>query len=99
MARHLFLVKKKLRQLAFEQLVHKTRFNLLHFGTNVIPWKDTLVPVTQDSISTMLEWVGQLEAEGSTNTLGVLKKAISMPGVEAIYLLTDGRYVCMYRLL
>lgn len=97
MARHLFLVKKKLRQLAFEQLVHKARFNLIHFGTEVIPWKDTLVPVTQESISTMLEWVGQIEAEGSTNTLGVLKKAMSIPGVQAIYLITDGRYVYAMR--
>jgi hypothetical protein len=32
-----------------------------------------------------------LLAEGSTNTLGALEVAMSVPEAEAVYLLTDGR--------
>ena len=91
MADHLPLVKRKLRQLALEQLVHKSRFTVIHFGTEVAAWRDTLVPVTADNITSMIDWVMILEAGGSTNTLGALKKAVGTAGVEAIYLLTDGR--------
>ena len=36
-------------------------------------------------------WVSGLQADGSTNTSQALKVAYQMDGVEAIYLLTDGR--------
>lgn len=36
-------------------------------------------------------WVNGLEADGSTNTLQALQVTYQMDGVEAIYLLTDGR--------
>ena len=93
MVEHLPLVKRKLRQLALEQLIHKARFSIIQFGTNVISWRDNLVPVTTDAITSMVDWVMLLEAEGSTNTLEALKKAVSTTGVDAIYLLTDGRCI------
>ena len=92
MAEHLPLVKRKLRQLALEQLAHKSRFTVMHFGTEVMAWKNSLSSVTPDSISSMIDWLMILEAEGSTNTLGALRKAVGVAGVEAIYLLTDGRW-------
>ena len=95
MSGHLSLVKKKLRQLIHEQMIHKAGFSVLHFGSEVVSWKDHLVPASPQSISSVVEWVWSLEAEGSTNTLEALKRAARMPEVEAVYLLTDGRYSYM----
>ena len=36
-------------------------------------------------------WVNGLVADGSTNTLQALQVTYQMDGVEAMYLLTDGR--------
>ncbi len=91
MEEHLPLVKRKLRQLALEQLIHKSRFTIVQFGTDVLSWREKLVPVSTDNITSMIEWVMLLEAEGSTNTLEALRKAIGITGVDAVYLLTDGR--------
>lgn len=49
------------------------------------------MPPTSQSLSAARQWVASLEAGGSTDTLGVLKMALSIDRVEAIYLLTDGR--------
>jgi hypothetical protein len=89
--KRLKLIKRKLYQLLVEQLSHKTSFNLIQFNTEVICWRDHLVPVSQQNIASAKEWIDGLTASGSTNTLDALKKATSTKGVEGIYLLTDGR--------
>ena len=50
-----------------------------------------MVPVAAQSLSAARQWVLMLEAGGSTDTLGVLRKALAMEEAEAVYLLTDGR--------
>ena len=42
--------------------------------------------MSTDNITSMIEWVMLLEAEGSTNTLEALRKAIGITGVDV-----DGR--------
>ena len=93
------LIKRKLRQLLREQILHKTAFNLIQFSTDVIKWRDHLVPTTPQNISAAREWIDGMGVSGSTNTLEALQEALSISGAEAVYFLTDGRYytcTCTY---
>ena len=88
---HLPLVRHKFQQLLKEQLVHKKQFTILHFSSEVNSWRSRLVPVSAHTLDSALQWVGSLQAEGSSNTLDALKLATSIPGVQGVYFLTDGR--------
>ena len=74
-----------------QQLRHKQHFNLIQFSSEVLSWREYLVPPAAQNLSSAHQWVTQLQAGGSTDTLGVLRKAMGMDGVEGVYLLTDGR--------
>lgn len=74
-----------------EQLPQKKEFTIVHFNTTVHPWRGSLVPTSPQNLQAVAQWVQNLLAEGSTNTLGALEVAMSVPDAEAVYLLTDGR--------
>ena len=74
-----------------EQLSFKKEFTLIHFNSEVHPWRSSLVPTSPQNLDAVGQWVEGLLAEGSTNTLGALEVAMSVREVEAVYLLTDGR--------
>lgn len=74
-----------------EQLCEKKEFTLLHFNSQVELWKDQMVSTTEENLQAASQWVDGLKAKGSSNTMYALIKALSVPDVEAIYLLTDGR--------
>ncbi|XP_033127520.1 von Willebrand factor A domain-containing protein 3B-like isoform X2 [Anneissia japonica] len=91
MENHLNLVKDRLYRLMQEQLRHKMKFNLIQFGSRAHSWRDRMVDVNEDSLQSAWQWVRGLKVTGSTNTLAALKIALSDPGTQAVYLLTDGR--------
>ena len=74
-----------------EQLCHKQAFTVLHFGSSVQAWSESLVPPLQENLQAVWRWVQGLTAQGSTNTQAALSAAMSVPGAQAVYLLTDGR--------
>lgn len=74
-----------------EQLSRKKAFTLVHFNCEVYPWRETLVPTSPQNLQAVGQWVCGLLAEGSTNTLGALEVAMTVPDAQAVYLLTDGR--------
>lgn len=75
-----------------EQLRHKRSINVVTFNNAVSKWRETLAPVTDESMQSMWQFVRELESSGTTDTLGALRAALADRGdVEAIYLLTDGR--------
>lgn len=74
-----------------EQLSQKKEFTLMHFNSEVHPWRSSLVPTSPQNLQAVGQWVQGLLAEGSTNTLGALQEAMSVREAEAVYLLTDGR--------
>ncbi len=84
-------VKKKLKMLIEEQLRTKQRFNLVSFNSKITPWRERSVEVDQHNIQSAFDWIDALTAEGTTNTLGAIKFALTDAKNEAIYLLTDGR--------
>ncbi len=84
-------VKDKLKALLHEQLKAKTRFNLVSFNTRVTAWRDRMVEVDDYSLQSAINWIGGLTADGTTNTLGAIRFALSDLNTEAVYLLSDGR--------
>ncbi|XP_038055504.1 von Willebrand factor A domain-containing protein 3B-like [Patiria miniata] len=91
MENHLGLVKEKLYKLMQEQLRHKSRFNLVKFGSRSMSWRDRMVEVNESSLQSAWQWVRNLSISGSTNTLAALKTALGDVNTQAVYLLTDGR--------
>ena len=49
-----------------------------------------MVEVDEFNTSSALEWINNLNAQGTTNTLGAIRFALSDLNTEAIYLLSDG---------
>ncbi|XP_027512563.1 von Willebrand factor A domain-containing protein 3A isoform X1 [Corapipo altera] len=85
-------VTKELTSLIWEQLRrNEVRFNLLRFAENTESWKECLVEATDESCHDAVQWVSKFHAHGNTCILTALQKALSFQGVEALYLLTDGR--------
>ena len=80
-----------------EQLKSKQRFNLLAYNTKVYPWRDRMVEVDEFNMKNAMDWINNLNAQGSTNTLGAIRFALGDLNTEAIYLLSDGRpdQVCL----
>lgn len=75
-----------------EQLRHKRSINVVTFNNAVTKWRETLSPVTDETLQAMWQFVRELETAGTTDTLGALRTALADRGdVEAIYLLSDGR--------
>ncbi|XP_054992066.1 von Willebrand factor A domain-containing protein 3A [Sorex araneus] len=92
MGAHLQQVKTELVLLIWEQLrTHCDSFNLLSFADGVQLWQETLVKTTEAACREAMQWVTQLSAQGSTSILEALLKAFSLPDVQALYLLTDGK--------
>lgn len=89
--KRLGLIKRKLNQLLKEQILNKTSFNLIQFSSTVSSWRDHLAPANNQNLLAAKEWINGLTTSGSTDTLSALRKAMSIDGIEAIYLLTDGR--------
>ncbi len=70
------------------------RFNVITFGTEVLPFRDDLVELTPATQTAAREFVENIAAHGQTNIAGALAKALTgkaAPGRERIMIfLTDG---------
>ncbi|XP_010123548.1 PREDICTED: von Willebrand factor A domain-containing protein 3A-like, partial [Chlamydotis macqueenii] len=85
-------ITKELASLIWEQLrKNEVRFNLLTFGANTESWKECLVEATNETCHDAVQWVSKFHAYGGTCILMALQKALSFQGVEALYVLTDGK--------
>ncbi|OAF69532.1 hypothetical protein A3Q56_02638 [Intoshia linei] len=84
-------VKKKLRQLMMEQIVHVEKFNLIIFGSNMCLWSKHMITVDDTSLESALDWINNIECYGTTNIMDTLKRTLCDQEVHGIYLLTDGR--------
>ncbi|XP_062306739.1 von Willebrand factor A domain-containing protein 3B-like [Osmerus eperlanus] len=88
---HLPLLKHKIHQLIKEQLCHKSKINVVAFGSRVACWRSRLTDVNPHSLDSVCWWIKGLQAAGSTNTLEALGQAFTDRDMQAVYLLTDGR--------
>ncbi|XP_074014565.1 von Willebrand factor A domain-containing protein 3A [Numenius arquata] len=85
-------IMKELTCLIWEQLrKNEVRFNLLRFAENTESWKECLVEATDETCHDAVQWVSKFHAHGNTCILTALKKGLSFQGIEALYVLTDGK--------
>ncbi|KFQ99788.1 von Willebrand factor A domain-containing protein 3A, partial [Nipponia nippon] len=85
-------ITKELTSLIWEQLrKNEVRFNLLRFAENTESWKECLVEATDETCHDAVQWVSKFHAHGNTCILMALQKALSFQGIEALYVLTDGK--------
>lgn len=67
------------------------KVNFVSFNSKAVAWQNRLVEVDEHSLQSAWKWIQNLSCWGSTNTYAALQIALSDPGTQAIYLLTDGR--------
>ncbi|KFQ29752.1 von Willebrand factor A domain-containing protein 3A, partial [Mesitornis unicolor] len=85
-------ITKELTSLIWEQLrKNEVRFNLLRFAENTESWKECLVEATDKTCHDAVQWISKFHAHGNTCILMALQKALSFQGIQAVYLLTDGK--------
>jgi len=70
---------------------NSTEFNILPYSSSVSIWKaGGLQQGTQANIADAIAYSKRFSANGGTNIYSVLQAAWNIPGVDTIYLLTDG---------
>jgi len=69
---------------------NSTEFTVFSYSSAVSQWKPTLQKATQANITDAINFSKKFGASGGTNIYGALQLAWAVPGVDTIYLLTDG---------
>lgn len=65
-------------------------FDILTFSNDVHVFSDGLNPATPEMISRAKYFLSTIEVNGGTNLEGALQQALFMPGVNVVYVMTDG---------
>ncbi|KAL8175482.1 UNVERIFIED_CONTAM: hypothetical protein K2H54_026229 [Gekko kuhli] len=85
-------VTRELTSLIWEQLrKNQIKFNLISFAEDVVAWQECLVEATDEACHDAVQWVSTFRAHGNTSILKALQRAFHLQGVEALYVLTDGK--------
>ncbi|XP_069838086.1 von Willebrand factor A domain-containing protein 3A [Dendropsophus ebraccatus] len=93
-------LQKGLISLLWEQLRPRNIwFNLISIAENIEPWQECLVEASDDACQDALQWLSRLQPRGNTCILHALEKGFTYPGVQGVYLLTDGKADISYNLL
>jgi HEAT repeat protein len=85
-------MKEAKRQLArVESDLPKTAvFNVIHFESNVHPFRKTSAKASKKTKAAALKFVDRLEPSGATNIHDAMELAFRDQGIDTIYLLSDG---------
>ncbi len=75
---------------ALEALPEGTRFNVMPYTNEPIPWEKALVPSTKANVKRAIEWFERCHQSGRGNFYDAAMLALSDPEVDAIVALTDG---------
>ncbi|XP_077172811.1 von Willebrand factor A domain-containing protein 3A isoform X1 [Paroedura picta] len=85
-------VTRELASLIWEQLrQNQAKFNLISFAEEVVAWQECLAEATDEACHDAVQWVSTFRAHGNTSILRALQRALHLQGVEALYVLTDGK--------
>ncbi len=79
----------KLRE-ALEALPEGTRFNVVPYTGEPIPWEKALVPATKANVARAVAWFERCNARGRGNYFDAVLLAMGDPEVDAVVALTDG---------
>ena len=74
------IVKRELCRTILWALPEGAEFNIIAYGTDVIPWKRKLAESTQKNRDAACAWVERLDLSGDTNIMGALDAALDMGG-------------------
>ncbi|MGE0707310.1 MAG: VWA domain-containing protein [Planctomycetota bacterium] len=75
---------------AIRRLPATTRFTIVAFAGGVWPWKQELVSAQKEEQEAAAAWVTKLKSHPDTSLDYALKRALGVPGVDTIVVLTDG---------
>lgn len=86
-------LRKVIGLLIREQFKGRCSMALVAFGSKVKLWRPSPECIRLDdaAVEEAVAWLDDLETMGSTNTLDALKAALTYDGVQAVYLVSDGR--------
>jgi hypothetical protein len=73
-----------------EELPTGTKFNLIAFSSDVLPWSPKLQVASDAKKKEAQKFIDRLEAKGETNSYGALEAAFRDREVDTIYFLSDG---------
>ncbi|KAL9835407.1 von Willebrand factor A domain-containing protein 3A isoform 5-T5 [Geothlypis trichas] len=86
-----------LRLLLEEQMSNKDCFNIIAFGSDIVPWQQELCPSQPENLEKAWRWVLSLECKGSRNFMSALRRAVEVDfkdkdkhKSQGLYLLTTG---------
>ncbi len=65
-------------------------FDIITFSSDYHAFSDDLNPATPELIRRAKYYLSTIEVNGGTNLEGPLQKALTMPGVNVVYVITDG---------
>ncbi|XP_065589101.1 von Willebrand factor A domain-containing protein 3A [Cyrtonyx montezumae] len=90
-------IQQALRLLLEEQMSDKDYFNIIAFGSHIVPWQLELVPSQPENLEKAWRWVLSLQCSGSRNFMSALRRAVEVDFKEkdkqksqGLYLLTTG---------
>ncbi|KFP58936.1 von Willebrand factor A domain-containing protein 3A, partial [Cathartes aura] len=90
-------IQHSLRLLLEEQMSNKDYFNIIAFGSDVMPWQLELVPSQPENLQNAWRWVLSLQCKGSRNFMSALRRAVEVDfedkdkhKSQGLYLLTTG---------
>ncbi|KAI4896397.1 hypothetical protein NFI96_017127, partial [Prochilodus magdalenae] len=89
-------IQHAVRLLLQEQLPNTHSFNVIVFGADIKPWREQMVPPTQENLNNVWQWIQGLECGGDRNTLAAIQHAIEAESNSdssrtcGVYLLTTG---------
>uniref|UniRef100_A0A8B9DPK3 von Willebrand factor A domain containing 3A n=1 Tax=Anser cygnoides TaxID=8845 RepID=A0A8B9DPK3_ANSCY len=90
-------IQHYLRLLLEEQMSDKDYFNIIAFGSDIVPWQLELVPSQPENLQKAWRWVLSLQCRGSRNFMSALRRAVEVDfkykdkhKSQGLYLLTTG---------
>ncbi|XP_015498639.1 von Willebrand factor A domain-containing protein 3A isoform X7 [Parus major] len=94
---YITLIQQSLRLLLEEQMSNKDYFNIIAFGSDIVPWQQELCPSQPENLEKAWRWVLSLECKGSRNFMSALRRAVEVDfkdkdkhKSQGLYLLTTG---------
>jgi HEAT repeat protein len=75
---------------ALEALPPATRFNVIPYTNEPLPWEKELVPATKENVARALAWFERSHARGRGNFYDAALLALADPEVDCLVALTDG---------
>jgi hypothetical protein len=75
---------------ALSTLTPAESFDLISFAADVHPFDEALERATSDNLAVAKQWLEYQRPDGGTNLQDALTRALRMPGVNVVVLITDG---------